>query len=76
MPRQTKSPSLARDLLMLGDIYLTLGWMAVQRLRQGPLRPWNARPNRPAQILTLHPSRKEDSEERETVATKPPARAT
>jgi len=32
----TKGPSLAQDILMLGDIYLTLAWMAFQRLRYGP----------------------------------------
>ncbi len=42
MPRQAKTPSLAQDLLALGDIYRTLGWMAYQRLRHGPLRPWEA----------------------------------
>ena len=27
---------------MLGDVYLTLGWLAFQRLRHGPLWPWEA----------------------------------
>ena len=40
---QGKSPSIARDLLMLGDIYLTLAWMAFQRLRYGSARPREAR---------------------------------
>ena len=35
---QGKSPSIARDLLMLGDIYLTLAWMAFQRMRYGSAR--------------------------------------
>ena len=34
-----KGPSVAHDLLMLGDIYLTLAWMAFQRLRYGSTRP-------------------------------------
>ncbi len=54
MPRQAKSPSLAQDLLALGDIYLTLGWMAYQRLRRGPLRPWEAELGEsPASVATL-----------------------
>ena len=40
---QGKSPSLAQDLLMLGDIYLTLAWMAFQRMRYGSTRPRDAR---------------------------------
>jgi len=38
-----KSPSIARDLLMLGDIYLTLARMAFQRMRYGSSRPSEAR---------------------------------
>ena len=33
-----KGPSLTQDLLMLGDIYFTLAWMAFQRLRYGSAR--------------------------------------
>ena len=33
-----KGPSVTHDLLMLGDIYLTLAWMAFQRLRYGSAR--------------------------------------
>ena len=54
MSRQAKSPSLAQDLLMLGDIYLTLGWMMYQRLRHSPLWPWEAElgePTAPAATL-------------------------
>jgi hypothetical protein len=40
MPRQPKSPTLAQDLFMLGDVYITLLWMAVQRLRYGSVWPW------------------------------------
>ena len=39
---QGKSPSIAQDLLMLGDIYLTLAWMAFQRMRYGSTRPREA----------------------------------
>ncbi len=70
MPRQAKSPSLVQDLLVLGDIYLALGWVAIQRLRHGPLWPWDVRPNRPASILTLHPPQNEGREEHETVTRK------
>ncbi len=42
MSRQAKKPSVAQDILMLGDVYLTLGWLAFQRLRHGPLWPWDA----------------------------------
>ncbi len=70
MRRQAKRPSLVQDLLMLGDIYLALGWVAVQRLRHGPLWPWDERPNRPAPILTLHPPQNEGREEHETVTPK------
>ena len=51
---QAKSPSLAHDLLALGDIYLTLGWLAYQRLRHGPLWPWEAELGEsPAPVVTL-----------------------
>ncbi len=70
MPRQVKRPSLPQDLLVLGDIYLTLAWVAIQRLRHGPLWPWDVRPSRPARILTLHPPQREGREERETVTSK------
>jgi hypothetical protein len=70
MPRQAKSPSLAQDLLMLGDVYLTLGWVAIQRLRHGPLWPWNAHPNRRATVLTLRRPQKEGREEHETATPK------
>ena len=68
MPRQAKSPSLAQDLLMLGDIYLTLGWLAIQRLRHGPLWPWEAELGEPtASVVTL--ARPQDAEERSQSAT-------
>ena len=54
MPTQVKRPSLTEDLLMLGDIYLTLAWMAVQRLRYGRLWPWETRSRRLAgSVVTL-----------------------
>ncbi len=55
---------------MLGDAYLTLGWVAIQRLRHGPMWPWDVRPNRPARILTLHPPQNEGREEHATVTPK------
>jgi hypothetical protein len=70
MPRQTKSPALAQDLLMLGDVYLTLGRVAIQRLRRGPMWPWDARPHRSASILTLHPPQDERREEHAAVTPK------
>ncbi len=70
MLRQAKGPSLAQELLMLGDVYLTLGWVAIQRLRHGPLWPWDVPPKRPARILALPPSLKEDREEERTATTK------
>jgi len=76
MPRQAKSPSLAQDLVMLGDIYLTLGWVAIQRLRHGPLWPWKTRPHRPGRVVALRRLQQEGREEQETVTPKPPARAT
>ncbi len=51
---QAKSPSLAQDVLMLGDLYLTLAWLALQRLRHGPLWPWEAELGDPtAPVVTL-----------------------
>ena len=40
---RVKSPSIAQDLMMLGDIYLTLAWMAFQRMRYGSSRPHEGR---------------------------------
>ncbi len=70
MSPQAKSPSLGQDLLMLGGVYLTLGRVAIQRLRHGPVWPWDVRPNRPASILTLHPPQNEGREEHATVTPK------
>ncbi len=73
MPRQAKSPSLAQDVLMLGDIYLTLAWLAFQRLRHGPLWPWEAELGEStAPVVTLVRPR-EEAEER--VETAPPKRS-
>ncbi len=72
MPRQAKSPSLAQDVLMLGDVYLTLAWLAFQRLRHGPLWPWEAELGEStAPVVTLVRPR-EEAEER--VETAPPKR--
>ncbi len=54
MSRQARKPSVAQDILMLGDVYLTLGWLAFQRLRHGPLWPWEAELGEPtAPVGTL-----------------------
>ncbi len=55
---------------MLGDVYLTLGWVALQRLRHGPLWPWDAGPRRPAPMLTLRSPQNEGIEEQETAIPK------
>ena len=71
MPRPAKSPSLAQDLLTLGDIYLTIGWLALQRLRHGPLWPWDAELGEPtARLLTLVRPDEVDEESAETTASK------
>jgi hypothetical protein len=63
MSRKAKSPSLLQDLLMLGDIYLTLGWLAIQRWRFGPLWPWEGHPRQrkalalPREVTPLRPPR-------------------
>ena len=50
---------------MLGDVYLTLAWLAFQRLRQGPLWPWETRSRRPgaAVVTLLRPEEEEEAEE-------------
>ncbi len=69
MPRRARSPSLAQDLLTLGDIYLTLGWIAIKRLRYGPLWPWEPLPEEPkASVLTLVPPREGTEEDTAEVA--------
>ena len=71
MPRRIKSPSLAQDLLMIGDIYLTLGWLAVQRLRHGPLWPWEAELGQPTpRLVALVRPDEMDEESAETSASK------
>lgn len=70
MRRQAKIPSLAQDLLMLGDVYFALGWLAVQRLRHGPLWPWDARSKRPGRLVALPRPDEERQEEREAVTAK------
>ncbi len=57
---------------MLGDVYLTLAWLAFQRLRHGPLWPWEAELGEStAPVVTLVRPR-EGAEER--VETAPPKR--
>ncbi len=56
---------------MLGDIYLTLGWIAIQRLRHGPLWPWEAElgePAAPVVTLARPPQEGADEESAETAA--------
>ncbi len=62
---QAKKPSVVQDILMLGDVYLTLGWLAFQRLRHGPLWPWEAELGEPtAPVVTLlRPQEEEEGEE-------------
>ena len=68
MGRQAKSPSLTRDFLMLGDLYLTLAWLAFQRLRYGPLWPWETpSKTRTGPVVAL--ARPEEAEERLESAT-------
>ncbi len=64
---QAKSPSLAQDLLALGDIYLTLGWLAYQRLRHGPLWPWEAELGESPVVTLTRPKVEESEESPETV---------
>ena len=52
---------MAHDLLMLGDIYLTLAWMAFQRLRYGPAWQATRRGYGPPVVTMLRP--KETDEE-------------
>ncbi len=69
MSRQVKNPSLAQDLLALGDIYLTLGWIAIKRLRYGSLWPWEAQPK--ASVVTLlRPQEEAEEETAETTASR------
>ncbi len=72
MSRQAKEPSLAQDLLMLGDIYLTLGWIAIKRLRHGPLWPWEPQSDEPKVpvVTLLRPEEEADEESAETTASK------
>ena len=70
---QAKNPSLTRDILMLGDLYLTLGWLAFQRLRHGPLWPWEAELGEsPAPVATL--ARPQEGEEEVSAETATPKR--
>ena len=64
MSRQAKKPSVAQDILMLGDVYVTLGWLALQRLRHGPLWPWEAELGEPrTPVATLLRGQEEESSE-------------
>ena len=49
---------------MLGDVYVTLGWLALQRLRHGPLWPWEAELGEPrTPVATLLRGQEEESSE-------------
>ncbi len=68
---QAKSPSLAKDILMLGDVYVTLAWLAFQRLRHGPLWPWEAELGEsPATVVTLVRPQEEEEESAHAAAPK------
>jgi hypothetical protein len=55
---------------MLGDVYLTLAWLAFQRLRHGPLWPWEAELGEtPAPVVTLLRPQEEEGEESAETAT-------
>ena len=55
---------------MLGDVYLTLGWLAFQRLRHDPLWPWEAELGDPtAPVVTL--VRPQEAEEERPMTRKP-----
>ena len=64
-----KGPSLTQDLLMLGDIYVTLAWMAFQRLRYGNARPREARRGTyKAPVVTMLRPHETDEEGADTAA--------
>ncbi len=64
MSRQAKKPSVAQGILMLGDVYLTLAWLAFQRLRHGALWPWEAALGEPmAPVATLLRPEEEEGDE-------------
>jgi len=55
--------------LILGDVYLTLAWLAFQRLRHGPLWSWETELGEPrAPVVTL--LRPQEEESSETVPSK------
>lgn len=57
---------------MLGDVYLTLAWLAVQRLRHGPLWPWDIGPQElTTPVVTLaRPSEEGEEHSAETASPK------
>jgi hypothetical protein len=72
MSRQAKKPSVAQDILMLGDVYLTLGWLAIQRLRHGPLWPWETRAQGlTASVTQLRPPQPEEEAEESAETARP-----
>ncbi len=55
---------------MLGDLYLTLAWLAFQRLRHGPLWPWEAELGESAAPVVTLARPQEAEESAETVPSK------
>ncbi len=56
---------------MLGDVYVTLAWLAFQRLRHGPLWPWEAELGESTSpVVTLVRPREETEERAETAPPK------
>ena len=55
---------------MLGDVYLTLGWLAFQRLRHGPLWPWEAELGEPGTPVATLLRAQDEEESSETVPSK------
>ncbi len=60
---------------MLGDIYVTLGWLAIQRLRHGPLWPWEGELGEStAPVVTLVRPQEAEEEGEESGETATPKR--
>ena len=55
---------------MLGDVYVTLGWLALQRLRHGPLWPWEAALGEPGAPVSTLARPQEEAEKAETATPK------
>ncbi len=55
---------------MLGDVYLTLAWLAFQRLRHGPLWPWEAELGESTAAMVTLARPQEDGESAEAATPK------